>query len=433
MKYLVHFIILATLVALAVLMYHESDTGYINVGLGQYQYGTSLLIFGAALLAVSLIFYVLARITSTVTELFARLGRRNKKRLEDKSRNALTQGLIELAEGRFDSAEKILLQKVDTSETSLLNYLAAARAAQQQGAHERRDEYLRLAHQKTPTADIAIGLTKAELQLAHDQTEQALATLLHLASISPHHVYVLKLLAETYQQLADWEKLIELVPELRKNDVLAQDKLLNVEVAAWNGLLSETTNIKSYDALTELWAQMPHHVKTQSELVENYARSLVAIGASGEAEKLLRNALKNNWQDSTIALYSELDVLINSKQFESVEEWLNDHPCDSHLLLALGKLATGLSLWGKARSYLEASISCKPLAETYVRLAVLLEEYIGEPEAAQNAYRQGMHLLAGDYGSAALIRAENDFQRVLPAQQHVSVSTPDTRQQVKTV
>jgi HemY protein len=433
MKYLVHFIILSTLVALAVLMYHENDIGYINVGLGQYQYSTTLLVLGAALLAASMIVYVLARISAAVARLFASLGRRNKKRLEDKSRNALTQGLIELAEGRFDSAEKMLLQRVDQNESSLLNYLAAARAAQQQGAHDRRDEYLRLAHLATPTADIAIGLTKAELQLAHDQTEQALATLLHLSSISPKHVYVLKLLAKTYRQLTDWQQLIELVPELKKYDVLPQDKLLNIEVAAWNGLLCEITTRMSYETLTELWNEMPHHVKTQPELLEHYARSLVEIGATGEAEKLLRSALKNNWQDSTIQLYSELDVLISGKQFEAVEGWLNDHPCDAYLLLALGKLAMGLTLWGKARSYLEASISCKPLAETYVRLAVLLEEHLDEPVAAQNAYRQGMHLLAGDYGSEALIRAENDFQRVLPADYPAVDTSADVRPELKVV
>lgn len=422
MKYLVHFIILSILVSLAVLMFHENDIGYINVGLGQYQFSTTLLIFGAALLATSLIFYVLARIASAVANFFAVLGRRNKKRLEDKARNALTQGLIELAEGRFESAEKILLQKVDQSENSLLNYLAAARAAQQQGAHDRRDDYLRRAHQAAPGAELAIGLAQAELQLAHDQTEQALATLLHLATLSPKHDYVLKLLAKTYQQLADWQQLAELVPELKKHDVLPQDELLSVELAAWNGLLDESATKHSFDALTELWNQMPHHVKTQPDMLEHYARSLVEIGAAGEAEKLLRNALKNNWQDSTIQLYSELDVLINSKQFETVESWLNDHPCDASLLLALGKLAMGLALWGKARSYLEASITCKPMAETYVRLAVLLEEHMDQPAAAQNAYRQGMHLLAGDYGSAALVRAENDFQRALP----VTGAVPET-------
>ncbi|MGB5395697.1 MAG: heme biosynthesis HemY N-terminal domain-containing protein [Gammaproteobacteria bacterium] len=433
MKYLVHFIILSVLVALAVLMYHENDIGYINIGLGQYQYSTTLLVLGAGLLALSMFVYVLARISAAVARLFTSLGRRNKKRLEDKSRNALTQGLIELAEGRFDSAEKMLLQRVEQSESSLLNYLAAARAAQQLGAHDRRDEYLRLAHQATPTADIAIGLTKAELQLAHDQTEQALATLLHLSSISPKHVYVLKLLAKTYQQLADWQQLIELVPELKKYDVLPQDKLLTIEVAAWNGLLREITTGKSYETLTELWNEMPHHVKTQPELLEHYARSLVEIGATGEAEKQLRSALKNNWQDSTIQLYSELDVLISGKQFEAVEGWLNDHPCDAYLLLALGKLAMGLTLWGKARSYLEASISCKPIAETYVRLAVLLEEHLDEAVAAQNAYRQGMHLLAGDYGNEALIRAENDFQRILPADYPAADAGADARPELKVV
>ena len=90
-----------------------------------------------------------------------------------------------MSEGRFEQAEKILLKQVSHSDTELLNYLMAARSAQQQGAYDRRDEYLRLAHKAMPSADIAIGITQAELQLSHNQYEQALATLNHLSSIAP--------------------------------------------------------------------------------------------------------------------------------------------------------------------------------------------------------------------------------------------------------
>ena len=40
--------------------------------------------------------------------------------------------------------------------------MAAARAAQELGAYDRRDEYLRLAHDTTPDAEVAIGIVQAE-------------------------------------------------------------------------------------------------------------------------------------------------------------------------------------------------------------------------------------------------------------------------------
>ena len=104
----------------------------------------------------------------------------SQNRRYDKARRQLNQGLIDLAEGRFEQAENHLMRLVDFSESPLVHYLAAARAAQLQGKHDARDNYLKAAHEANPDAGLAIGVTQAELQLAHLQTEQALATLTHL-------------------------------------------------------------------------------------------------------------------------------------------------------------------------------------------------------------------------------------------------------------
>jgi len=157
---------------------------------------------------------------------FVYLSSKRIERLEEKSRLALSQGLIEYAEGRFAESEKILLQQVKYSDNRLLVYLSAARAAQQLGAHDRRDEYLRQAHIEAPDANIAIGLTKAELQLAHDQNEQALATLTQLNELSPNHTYILTLLANTYKPLLDWANLENLLPKLKKYGHLSAENFL---------------------------------------------------------------------------------------------------------------------------------------------------------------------------------------------------------------
>ena len=56
------------------------------------------------------------------------LGLRYSHRQAEKARNALVKGLIEMSEGRFYQAEKILLKQVEHSDTALLNYLIAARS-----------------------------------------------------------------------------------------------------------------------------------------------------------------------------------------------------------------------------------------------------------------------------------------------------------------
>jgi HemY protein len=344
---------------------------------------------------------------------------KRQKRLEEKVRLSLSQGLIDYAEGRFEKAEKMLLQQVKYSDNRLLLYISAARAAQQLGAHERRDEYLRKAHIEDPEADIAIGLTKAELQLAHKQNEQALATLTQLNKLTSNHSYVLTLLANTYKHLQDWDNLKNILPSLKKHSHLATERLLSFEIVVCNGQLTNLAKNLNAELLTNYWKDTPHHLKALPDVVEHYAKQLIKVGAAGEAEQVLRTYLNKNWEQSTIVLYSELDVMVDNKQLEMAESWLNDHQHNAWLLLALGKMCITHSLWGKAKNYLTASISIQPMPENYLTLARLLEEHMEDPAAAQEYYRQGLHLLAGDYGTEILDRNAHDFERETPQLQVV--------------
>lgn len=408
-------VIVITLVTVAgFAMYTQQDIGYIQAGFGDYKLETSLLIFGSASLAALFVFFFLLQVFLWFKNVVHYFGARRKTRLTEKARDALSNGLIELAEGRFEKAEKLLLQQVQHSDNALLVYLAAARAAQQQGAHERRDDYLRKAHASTPTAEVAVGLTKAELQLAHGQHEQALATLTHLYQLAPKHAYVLTLLGKTYQRLSDWENLKGLLNDIKKQGILSTDKMLELEIETWKGLLSNRAHLNNYEQLNTLWSNIPHHLKSIPDMVEHFARMLMNIGASGKAEEVLRQYLNSTWHESTIILYSELDVLVDNKQLDAAENWLKEHQHNAYLLQALGKMCVGRNLWGKARSYFDASLAVSPMPETYLQLAVLLEEHMNEPEQAQENYRQGLHLLVGDCGKKALEKSGSDFQRESP-------------------
>jgi HemY protein len=267
---------------------------------------------------------------------------------------------------------------------------------------------------EAPNADIAIGLTKAELQLAHDQNEQALATLTQLNKLSDNHTYVLTLLANTYKHLHDWDNLKEILPELKKHGNLSAESFLSFEVLVCNGQFSNLTRNKSATLLIDLWKDIPHHLKTLPVVVEHYAKQLVIVDAAGEAENTLRLYLNKNWQESTITLYSELNVLVDIKKLEMAENWLKDHQQNAWLLLALGKMCYSLSLWGKAKNYLEASIAINPMPENYLKLARLLEEHMEEAVAAQEYYRQGLHLLVGEHYEGTNEKNNSEADDVLP-------------------
>jgi len=396
MNRLLYILLISAITIIGFTMFQHKDLGHISISFAGNTFETNLVVFGAALLCFLFAILVLVKSWQLIKNAFTYLGNRREQRLTEKARQSLSRGLIEYAEGRFEQAEKTLLQQVKYSDNRLPIYLTAARAAQQLGAHDRRDEYLHKALLEAPEAEIAIGLTKAELQLAHEQNEQALATLTQLNQLSANHTYILTLLANTYRHLQDWDNLKEILPAFKKYGKLSDESFLSFEIAVCNGQLSNLSKNHNSKPLIDFWKDTPAHLKVLAVVIEHYAKQLITVNAAGEAEKTLRLYLDKNWQESSIVLYSELDVLVDNKQLEMAESWLKDHQHNAWLLLALGKMCITRSLWGKARNYLEASIAINPMPENYLKLARLLEEHMDDSAAAQEYYRQGLHLLTGE-------------------------------------
>jgi HemY protein len=400
-------LIAAIVVALVVMQ----DPGYLLLTYGQWTVETSLALAVLLLLLGFFALYYLIRFLTGMRNLPGRMRAWRAGRQALRARSAMTRGLIHLAEGHWEKAEKLLL-KARHSETPLLNYLAAARAAQQLGAHERRDQYLKLAHQSMPDADVAVGLTQAELQIAHHQMEQALATLTHLRTLAPRHGYVLKLLMHLYRELRDWDRLHELLPELRKRGVAGNAELDELEVQVHAALLERQARERDLTALQLVWNRMPRRFRETPPLLREYAMHLMLLNANATVEPLLREAIRNGWQDDLVYLYGQLHGPDPDRQLAAAEAWLKSRPDDPVLLLSLGRLARRNHLWGKARSYLEASIGSAPAPETYHELGGLLEQ-MKDKDAALTCYRQGADL-AVQLRGLGITRASGDTDPSLP-------------------
>jgi len=419
MNRLLYILLISAITIVGFTMFQHKDLGHISISFAGNSFETNLVVFGAAILCFLFLTLVLIKSWLLIKQAFTYLGNRREQRHSEKARQSLSRGLIEYAEGHFEQAEKTLLQQIKYSDNRLPIYLTAARAAQQLGAHDRRDEYLHKALLEAPDAEIAIGLTKAELQLAHEQNEQALATLTQLNQLSENHTYVLTLLANTYKHLQDWDKLQEILPAFKKYGKLSTESFLTFEIAVCNGQLGNLAKNNDHKQLDSYWKQTPQHLKTLPVIIEHYARLLVSIDAAGEAEKTLRLYLDKNWQESSIILYSELNVMVDNKQLEMAESWLKEHQHNAWLLLALGKMCISRALWGKARNYLEASISISPMPENYLKLARLLEEHMDDSGAAQEYYRQGLHLLTGECNDEILLKHSVTLEKETPQLQIV--------------
>lgn len=380
---------LVILIGAAIGVLVQGDNGYVVLSAGVWQVEMSLVLLGLMLAALFSALYFLIRLIVRTYRLPSDVRGWKQRRGTRLAQSAMTRGLLEMSEGNWHAAEKRLVRFADRSETPLLNYLAAARAAQLQGAHDRRDAYIRLAHEHMPSADVAVSLTQAELQLADHQLEQALATLRHLRSVAPKHTYVLRLLRRLYEQLGDWEHLKELIPELRRRKVEPAEELRRLEVKTHRALLEQAFPAQDQQQLARVWAGVPKAIRSEPQVVSDYAGYLQERGQDQDAEQLLREALKQGWNAQLVELYGLLQCPEPGKHLSRLEKFLKEHPEDPTLLLTLGRLSMRAQLWGKARGYLEACVNRNGPVDAYRELARLLE-HMGEGDNALQIYRQAL-------------------------------------------
>jgi HemY protein len=280
-------------------------------------------------------------------------------------------------------------------------FLTAARVANRIGAEDRRDHYLKLALQQYPKAEFAIALTQAELQLARSQLDQAQTTLTRLRAMAAHHSRVLRLLMQLYVQQQDWEQLRGLLPELRQKQVLDSDQWQRLAVQVYRQRLLALAVKREPEALKSAWKQFPAPVQRDAAVMVAYVQELVRMGAQGQAERVLRERLRQGWNDRFVYIYGDVAAPDSAAQLTLAEGWLDQHPDDAVLLLTLGKISLRNELWGKARSYLEAGVEQGPTPEGYRLLGSLLER-MEEPEKAAECYRKGMELVVQGASGGAL-------------------------------
>ncbi len=389
-KFFIKLLILVIVILGAVLLVRD-DPGVVMLRYRGWTVDTNIAVALAALIVVTVALYYLVRFLRGLWRMPSAMQRQSQNRRYGKARRQLNQGLIDLAEGRFEQAENHLMRLVDYSDSPLVHYLSAARAAQLQGKHDARDSYLKAAHEANPDAELAIGVTQAELQLAHLQTEQALATLSHLHSIAPRHDYVTMLLARAYFKLEDWNALIKILPDVRRKKLVKENRLHEMELAGYCGALESA--ISSQASFEKAWTELPKSLQADPAMMCFYLDMLSRQRwYSNSAEQLLLKSLDNQWDDSLIEVYGRFEARDANAQLARTEKWLDDFGHNENLLLALGRISMRARLWGKAQGYFEASIGAMATPAACLALAELFEQQLQQPDKAAEFNKQGLKL-----------------------------------------
>ena len=380
--------IFALAVALAVTI--GSENGYVLLVYSTYRVELSIKLAVLLLFAGFFIAYVLIRLLVRTLRMPAQVREYRARRRREKAHSRFLEGLRMFFEGRYGKAEKAAAAAQEMGESPGLTSILAARSAHELKAFDKRDAYLNEAEKQAPEEKAALLMTQAELLVDQHRYQEALGVLDALNdSGSKKHVAALRLELEAQQRLKNWDQVLNLVAQLEKRGFLDADQARQLRLYATQENLKRHAN--DVAALQEYWRKIPTADKKLSGIAATAAGCFIALGGCRVAQEIIEQSLDTQWDSELICLYSECLGQDTLKQIERAETRLFDHPNDAYLLLTLGKLCAHQELWGKAQSYLEASVGVEPTVTAHRELAKLHEK-IGQNEAADVQYRKSLDL-----------------------------------------
>jgi HemY protein len=354
--------------------------------------------------------YFLVRLLARIVNAHRLWRAAQLQRRQDRARRSLSRGVLEMSEGNWEAAEDTLMRSARDAESPAAHYLVAARAADLLGATQRRDEIIARALESSNERRAPALIMQAEMQLRHKQLQAAQTTLEQLEASGEQNARGLLLLAKVFRQTGNWERLQALEPRLRSTRGISTSIADETVTQIYLDRLKAAGAAADAKLLAAAWKQMPKSVMQRPEIVQTYARAAMLCNDHTAAETQLRTLLGKQWDESALLTYGELESGDPLEALERAEQWLPKHAEDPALLLACARLSMRAELYGKARSYLETSISIRPRLESYQLLAALMEQ-LGERERAIEALNDALIHALGRKPNLPKIRARRFSNR----------------------
>lgn len=362
---------------------HEND-GHVLLLYPPWRVDLSLNLFVALLVAGFVGAYFLVRVVAHTLGLPAYVRAYRIRRRETRAREALEQSLQALYEGRYARATKCASRAFELGRPQALAAIVAASAAQRQREFALRDKWVEKAHAAEADWRQATLATEAEFLLGERRFDEARAALRELQAGGARHFAMLSALLRAEQGVGNWSEVIRIAQQLEKGDAMPREALEGVVINARVAMLSR----EGLDArgLADYLRSVPAAERREASIAAAAARAWTQLGDERAAQSAIEYALSAEWDRELVRLYGECGNDQAAPRIERAETWLNEHPQDAELLFSLGRLCAKRELWGKARSYLEASLALNPSREAHIAFARLCE-HIGLVEEANLHYR----------------------------------------------
>lgn len=350
------------------------DPGYVLVAYDGFAMQTSLWVLLGLLLFITLVAYVLLRVTGVMRRAPAAYRDWRGLKKTQKAYDLTFKGQRLLAEGEYERARKFLDSGSPSNEAKALNFLAAARAADQMGDGAARESYLRQAEELAPEFTRAKNVVAAELAIARGEPEAALP-LLEDAKLNEHILHVKQ---QAIQATGRWSDTLAALPEIRSADPAGALSL--EKTAAISGLADDSL---SDEDRHNLFRHLSAELKKDPGLIALYVRGLEDRDV---VEPVLRAALKKSWDAELVALYGDMGDGSLGIRLKNAESWQKSHSTDPALQYCLGRIYEQSGEPSLAKECYARSVDLGGPIDATIRLAELMAA-AGQFERSVTLYR----------------------------------------------
>ena len=378
MRALIAFIVIAAAAVTLALLF-RLNTGYVLFVAPPYRVELSQNAFIIIALVAFIALYALVRAAVRLARLPGEVRDGRRRRQVERFRAKQDAAVVALLEGRYGKARQFAQEALAIPESTPVAALVGARAAL-----ETRDwnaATAMLDRPDTHATNLAVPrlMLEAELALERGQPAEALARLAELRREAGLHTAAQRLELRALTAAGRPAEIPALVDQLVKRKVYdpKQGELLRASAHA------EALETLAHDAagLRAYWSRVPEGDRLQPKVARAAARSFLQLGGDRDAVDLLARSLERNWDPSLLLTYAECRAPDPTRQLETAERWLVTHNQDATLLYALGRLCERQQLWGKAQTYLEASLALDNHWRAHVALGEMFAKLGRQDEA----------------------------------------------------
>ena len=358
--------------AAAVAVLTHSYPGNVFIIMGDELRRISLNTFILSTVVFVVVLYLLMTLLGRVVSIPGGMRRYGKRRRSAKVADALNEAGQAFFEGRFQKAQteadKVLKNK-ECGDAAPLALMLAAYSAEQTNDDTAKQGYLQRLAALPESMQLSRYLLEAESALERYDYEAAQTSIDAARKLNPGLTRLLQLELRMAVDQKDAMKVLRLTEQLAKAGALSTTELQQYQWVAYRQLLAQCHDAKALKTCLKRIPDADQKGGLSVEIAERFQQ----LGLYAQAAKWAKASYPLKRDVALLNVLFESSTNLSDKEqqqaFEAADGWLKTYREDTDLLLALGEAAYQRQLWGKAQSYLEASLSQHPSIQAHLALA----------------------------------------------------------------